>query len=133
MRVSAPAHARHDVQRSIRRPEPCPEERDQRRAQRGLCLKRKTLLRRALPWLVIVGMFVVWELLCRAFKVPEFVLPLPSQIFTVLVKRWDALLPHATQTLMTTVIGFIGGVVAGSLIGIAIGSPRPVPHAMYPL
>jgi NitT/TauT family transport system permease protein len=96
-------------------------------------LKRKALLRRALPWLVIVGMFVVWELLCRAFKVPEFVLPLPSQIFTVLVGRWDALLPHATQTLMTTVIGFIGGVVAGSLIGIAIGSSRLVYDAMYPL
>jgi NitT/TauT family transport system permease protein len=61
------------------------------------------------------------------------VLPLPSQIFTVLVKRWDALLPHATQTLMTTVVGFIGGVVAGSLIGIAIGSSRLVYDAMYPL
>jgi NitT/TauT family transport system permease protein len=43
------------------------------------------------------------------------------------------LLPHATQTLMTTVIGFIGGVIAGTLIGIAIGSSRLVYDAMYPL
>ena len=91
---------------------------------------RKSGLRRALPWLVIVGMFLVWEALCRFFSVPEFVLPLPSQIFAVLFKRWDALLPHATQTLMTTVIGFIGGVIAGALIGIAIGSSRLVYEAM---
>jgi NitT/TauT family transport system permease protein len=94
---------------------------------------RKSALRRALPWLVIVGMFVVWEVLCRLFRVPEFVLPLPSQIFAVLFQRWDALLPHATQTLMTTVVGFIGGVIVGTLIGIAIGSSRLVYEAMYPL
>jgi NitT/TauT family transport system permease protein len=94
---------------------------------------RKSALRRALPWLVIGGMFLAWEALCRLFNVPEFVLPLPSQIFAVLFKRWDALLPHATQTLMTTVVGFIGGVIAGTLIGIAIGSSRLVYDAMYPL
>jgi NitT/TauT family transport system permease protein len=94
---------------------------------------RKSALRRALPWLVIGGMFLAWEALCRLFNVPEFVLPLPSQIFAVLFQRWDALLPHATQTLMTTVVGFIGGVIAGTLIGIAIGSSRLVYDAMYPL
>lgn len=93
----------------------------------------KTPLRRAMPWLVIIGMFVVWEVLCRAFSVSDLVLPTPSQIFTVLVTRWEALLPHATQTLMTTVIGFILGVIAGTLIGIAIGSSRVVYEAVYPL
>ena len=96
-------------------------------------MRKQSLARRALPWLVILGMFVLWELLCRLFSVKEFVLPLPSQVFKVLVTRWDALLPHATQTLMTTVIGFIGGVIAGTLIGIAIGSSRLVYDAMYPL
>jgi NitT/TauT family transport system permease protein len=61
------------------------------------------------------------------------VLPLPSQIFEVLITRWEALLPHTTQTLMTTVIGFVGGVIVGTLIGIAIGSSRLVYEAMYPL
>ena len=107
-------------------------QRDQRRAHGGPRMIRKSALRRALPWLVIGGMFLA-EALCRLFNVPEFVLPLPSQIFAVLFKRWDALLPHATQTLMTTVIGFIGGVIAGTLIGIAIGSSRLVYDAMYPL
>ena len=94
---------------------------------------KKTALRRAMPWLVIAGMFLVWEAFCRAFAVPDIVLPTPSQIFAVLVQRWEALLPHATQTLMTTVIGFVLGVLAGTLIGIAIGSSRVVYEAVYPL
>ena len=96
-------------------------------------MKSRKLLRRALPWLVILGLFVVWEAGCRLFHVPDIVLPLPSQVFKVLIERWDALLPHATQTLMTTLIGFVGGVVAGTLIGIAIGSSRLVYDAVYPL
>ncbi|HZQ74758.1 MAG TPA: ABC transporter permease [Burkholderiales bacterium] len=96
-------------------------------------MRRKPLLRRLAPWLVIAGLFIVWEGACRALKVPEFVLPVPSQIFGVLVSRWDALLPHATQTLLTTVAGFVGGVIVGTLIGIAIGSSRIVYEAMYPL
>ncbi|HUG77312.1 MAG TPA: ABC transporter permease [Burkholderiales bacterium] len=96
-------------------------------------MRRRSLARRSLPWAVIIGMFLVWEALCRLFNVPEFVLPLPSQIFEVLITRWEALLPHTTQTLMTTVIGFVGGVIVGTLIGIAIGSSRLVYEAMYPL
>jgi NitT/TauT family transport system permease protein len=96
-------------------------------------MRRRSLARRSLPWAVIIGMFLVWEVLCRLFNVPEFVLPLPSQIFEVLITRWEALLPHTTQTLMTTVIGFVGGVIVGTLIGIAIGSSRLVYEAMYPL
>jgi NitT/TauT family transport system permease protein len=96
-------------------------------------MRRRSLARRSLPWAVILGMFLVWEALCRLFNVPEFVLPLPSQIFEVLITRWEALLPHTTQTLMTTVIGFVGGVIVGTLIGIAIGSSRLVYEAVYPL
>jgi NitT/TauT family transport system permease protein len=33
-------------------------------------MMRKSALRRALPWLVIAGMFLVWEALCRLFSVP---------------------------------------------------------------
>ena len=38
---------------------------------------RRRALRRVLPWLVIVVMFLVWELAVRAFRIEEFVLPAP--------------------------------------------------------
>ena len=36
-----------------------------------------TTLERLSPWLFTVGMFVLWELVCRIFKVDTFVLPAP--------------------------------------------------------
>ena len=55
---------------------------------------------------LIVGVFVVWELACLLFGISEFVLPRPSQIVMVLIDRWPALMPHAVQTLYTTLVGF---------------------------
>ena len=70
---------------------------------------------------LIVGVFVVWELACLVFGISEFVLPRPSQIVMVLIDRWPALMPHAVQTLYTTLVGFALGVSAGILIGMVLG------------
>lgn len=82
---------------------------------------------------LIVGVFVVWELACLVFGISEFVLPRPSQIVMVLVERWPALMPHAVQTLYTTLVGFALGVSAGILIGMLIGSSRLAYNVAFPL
>ena len=48
--------------------------------------RRRRRLQAWLPWLVIVGMFVVWEAAVQAFNVPTFVLPAPSDIAASMVK-----------------------------------------------
>jgi NitT/TauT family transport system permease protein len=88
---------------------------------------------RVLSVLSVVALFLVWELLCRAFGVTDLVLPKPSQIFMVLIERLPALMPHATQTLFTTLTGFALGVGAGILIGVIIGSSRLAYDVAYPL
>ena len=35
----------------------------------------------ALPWLVIIGAFILWEAAVRLFNIPQFLLPAPSAIF----------------------------------------------------
>jgi NitT/TauT family transport system permease protein len=82
---------------------------------------------------LIVGVFVVWELACLVFGISEFVLPRPSQIVMVLIERWPALMPHAVQTLYTTLVGFALGVSAGILIGMLIGSSRLAYNVAFPL
>jgi NitT/TauT family transport system permease protein len=82
---------------------------------------------------LIVGVFVVWELACLLFGISEFVLPRPSQIVMVLIDRWPALMPHAVQTLYTTLVGFALGVSAGILIGMLIGSSRLAYNVAFPL
>lgn len=95
--------------------------------------RRRRRLENALPWLVIAGMFLVWEIACRAFDVPVFILPAPSVIAESMVKWWSPLLANAWATLKTTVVGFLMAVGFGLLLGVAIGSSVLVYRGLYPL
>ena len=73
---------------------------------------------------VMIGFFLIWELLCAVFHVRDIVLPRPSQIFYVLWSEAAGIWPHAFQTIYTTIIGFAIGIVAGVLLGVLIGSSK---------
>jgi NitT/TauT family transport system permease protein len=94
---------------------------------------RDKRLQTLLPWLVTIGILIIWEIGCRAFQVPKFVLPLPSEIFLSMMKWWSPLMTNAGQTLMTTLMGFSIAIVVGLFLGIAIGSSALVYHGLYPL
>lgn len=94
--------------------------------------RRRKTLRLVLPWVVIVGLFVFWELVVRAFNIEQFVLPAPSAIFASGWQwRWP-ILDNAWQTFITTVIGFLIAVVFGLVTGVAIGSSTLVYDSFYP-
>ena len=59
--------------------------------------------------------------------------PRPSEIAQVLWIKFPLLLPHATQTLYTTLVGFVAGVVAGIALGAIIGSSKLAYDVAYPL
>jgi NitT/TauT family transport system permease protein len=101
------------------------------RPQKPFLLRRKTL-RRVLPWVVIVGIFVVWEVVVRAFSIERFVLPAPSAIFASGWQWREPILINAWQTFMTTAIGFFIAVIVGLLSGIALGSSTLVYDSFYP-
>lgn len=88
--------------------------------------------RQALPWVVIIAIFVFWEAFVRAFQIQQFVLPAPSAIFESLWQwRWP-ILENSWQTLMTTLIGFAFAIFIGGLGGIALGSSAVVYDGFYP-
>src|ERR1700693_6348719 len=98
--------------------------------RRGL-VRQKTL-RRVLPWIVIVAIFGLWELVVRAFDIEPFVLPAPS---AVLASGWEwrwPILDNAWQTFMTTAVGFGFAVIFGLVAGIAIGSSTLIYDGFYP-
>lgn len=95
--------------------------------------RRRRRLQSALPWLVIIGMFLVWEAAVQGFDVPQFVLPAPTDIARSMIRWWRPLLDNSWQTLMTTLIGFGFAIVFGLLLGIAIGSSTLLYHGLYPL
>ncbi len=90
-------------------------------------------LERALPWMVVLGLFLVWEIGVRAFAVPQFVLPAPSVIFESMWKWRVPILDNAWQTLFTTAVGFGIAIVFGLVTGVLIGSSSLVYNGLYPV
>ncbi|MFN7634535.1 MAG: ABC transporter permease, partial [Acetobacteraceae bacterium] len=95
--------------------------------------RRRRLLQAWLPWIIIVGTLVVWEVGVRAFSIPPFILPAPSAIAQSMMRWWQPLLDNSLQTLMTTLVGFGGAIVFGLLLGVLIGSSTLLYHGLYPL
>jgi NitT/TauT family transport system permease protein len=93
---------------------------------------RRKAVRRALPWVVIVAIFVLWEVVVRAFDIEPFVLPAPSAVFASGWEwRWP-ILDNAWQTFMTTVVGFGFAVAFGLFAGVVIGSSTLIYDGFYP-
>src|SRR5262245_14643407 len=90
-------------------------------------------LERLSPWLFTVGMFVLWELICRIFKVDTFVLPAPSQIFQAIGQYWLPLAKNSFVTLWTTLAGFAIAVAFGIVLGIIVGWSRTIYRGLYPV
>lgn len=81
----------------------------------------------------MLALFGAWELAIIVFHVPRMVAPRPSEVVTTLIAKWPALLPHAEQTLFTTLAGFALGSLAGVLLGVAVGMSRTAYDTLYPL
>lgn len=101
------------------------------RKRRRLRLSRK-MQRRVLPWIVTILLFVLWELVVRAFDIEPFILPAPSAIFASGWQWRGPILDNAWQTFLTTAVGFAIAVVFGLLAGVAIGSSTMVYDGFYP-
>lgn len=90
-------------------------------------------LEAALPWLVTLAAFLLWEAGVRILGVAEFILPAPSAVAASMAKWWWPLLQNSGQTLFTTVVGFLLAVGFGLALGVAIGSSALLYRGLYPL
>lgn len=88
---------------------------------------------RLAPWVFTIALFVLWEAVCRAFSVDQFVLPAPTAIFAAAYKFQEALLENSWVTLWTTMVGFGLAVAFGLLLGIVVGWSRTIYSGTYPL
>jgi NitT/TauT family transport system permease protein len=92
----------------------------------------RKLVRQILPWAVIAGMFLLWELGVRIFHIQQFILPAPSAIFEALWQWRAPILENSWQTLMTTLVGFAIAIMIGGIGGVALGSSRAIYDGFYP-
>lgn len=85
------------------------------------------------PWLATAALIVVWQLICSAFDVSEFIFPSPWAIAKALFEFWGPIQINAMQTFMTTVAGFGLGIIVGVAFGALVGSSRLMYNALSPL
>jgi len=90
-------------------------------------------LERAMPWLFVASLLLVWEAATVGFHVPVFILPRPTVVAQALVTQWWPILENSWVTLYRTMIGFAIAVVAGGVLGVAIGSSRLIYRGLYPV
>ncbi len=90
-------------------------------------------LERWSPLILLVAIVVLWQLVCSAFGVSEFIFPSPWAIAKALGQFHTVILGHAWHTFYVTMIGFAIAIVVGVLLGFLMGSSRIAYNAMYPL
>ena len=88
---------------------------------------------RFLSTTLIIGFFLMWEVLCIMLNVSDLVLPRPSEILVTLWTRFPVLWPHILQTLYSTLFGFSLGVIIGVTIGVLVGTSKIAYAVAYPL
>ena len=85
------------------------------------------------PWILLVGTLLLWQALCSAFNVSEFIFPSPLRIWEQLMEFRGEIAKHAWRTYWVTMLGFGIAIVVGVLLGFLIGSSRLAYSAIYPL
>jgi len=93
----------------------------------------KKTVERWSPWILLVAIILLWQIVCSAFNVPEYLFPSPWVIATQLVEFSGLIAAHAWRTYWVTMAGFGIAIVVGVLLGFVIGSSRLAYAAVYPL
>jgi len=65
------------------------------------------------PILVFIGFVATWQIACRVFEIPRFLLPAPSDI----AEAWWENQPGLTNSLITTFLVALTGFVAAIIVG----------------
>ncbi len=93
----------------------------------------KKTVERWSPWILLVATILLWQIICSAFSIPEYLFPSPWAIGVQLVEFSGVIAGHAWRTFWVTMAGFGIAIVVGVLLGFVIGSSRIAYAAVYPL
>ena len=85
------------------------------------------------PWILLIATLLLWQAICSAFNVSEFIFPSPARIWSQLLEYKGEIAKHAWRTYWVTMLGFGIAIVVGVLLGFLIGSSRLAYTAIYPL
>src|SRR5262249_34135548 len=130
-RFAATSWIRNEIHARLRRL--CSSSARAYRPREGRAMNWRKALFDASPWLTTIGLFMVWEVVCRVFKIPPFIFPAPSQAVEALIEYWSGIWLNASHTFVTTLVGFAIAVVFGVALGVAVGASPLLYRALGPV
>jgi NitT/TauT family transport system permease protein len=87
----------------------------------------------AQPVAALVVFVLLWELICRAFNVPAYLVPAPSAIWVDTSKLIGQVSIHTLATTQTTLLGFFASLVVSLPLAILLTASPVIANSIYPL
>jgi NitT/TauT family transport system permease protein len=87
----------------------------------------------AQPVAALVVFVLLWELICRAFSVPAYLVPAPSAIWADTSKLIGQVSIHTLATTQTTLLGFFASLVVSLPLAILLTASPVIANSIYPL
>src|SRR3954471_14097057 len=91
------------------------------------------MVERVGPMLLIVVLVVLWEVLTRAFEVPKFLLPAPTDVARLMVAEWPLIQMHSLATIGSIVSGYVTAVLFALVISAVMIRLPPVERVIMPI
>jgi NitT/TauT family transport system permease protein len=99
-----------------------------------LCRHGVAFANRYAPVIAFIGLLSVWELGCRVFHVPAYVLPPPSLIVAGAFQQAPTVwLENIWATVRVALLGYAVAVVVSIPLAVALASSRLLTRTLYPM
>jgi NitT/TauT family transport system permease protein len=85
------------------------------------------------PFLFLIAMIVLWDVVIRVFNIPPYQIPKPEDVLRTLWTDWPQLLQQSIPTTVATIQGFLLSAVFGVVAAVMIASSRTIESYVYPL
>jgi NitT/TauT family transport system permease protein len=87
----------------------------------------------AQPVGALIIFVALWELACRMFQVPAYLVPAPSAIWTDTLKLAGPVAVHTLATTQTVLLGFLASLVVSLPLAVLITASPAIANTVYPL
>ncbi|MDP4086423.1 MAG: ABC transporter permease [Bacillota bacterium] len=94
---------------------------------------KKLFLKGWRPFVVLLLLFIVWEIIVRVLDTPDWLLPAPTKIFYEGFVGWSNFYPDLLSTIEISLFGFAVGAVIGLAVAVSLHLVSFLRNALYPL
>jgi NitT/TauT family transport system permease protein len=84
------------------------------------------------PTLFFIGVLIVWETIVLIFKMPEYLLPKPTRIFSLLVLNFNSLLKNTVITILEAIAGWVIANILGFITAVIFAHSKTLEKSLYP-